>query len=76
MNNELAFRNYEEATQVAKTLLDNNYVCMLSLEEDLVILNYEWAIYSNRNEVIFRRYDDWETEQDEICKECEKDGTL
>lgn len=75
MNNELAFRTYEEATQVAKTLLDNNYVCMFSLEDDLVILNYEWAEYSNRNEVIFRRCDDWECEQDKHCEECEKDFT-
>lgn len=71
MTNDLAFTTFEEATQVAKTLLNNNYVCMLSLEEDLVILSYEWEEFCNRNGIIFRNLSDWEYEQERECEKCE-----
>lgn len=74
MTNDLAFTTFEEATQVAKILLNNNYVCMLSLEEDLVILSYEWEKFCNRNGIIFRNFEDWEYEQERECEKCRKDN--
>lgn len=73
MTNDLVFTSFEEASQVAKTLLNNNYVCMLSLEDDLVILSYEWEEHSNRNGIVFRNLEDWEYERGKECKECHKD---
>lgn len=51
--NELAFMNHDNAMKVAQMLLDENYVVMLSLEEQLIILNWEWSPYSDRNYIAF-----------------------
>ena len=62
--NELAFKNHEAGLQVAKMLLDENYVVLLSYEEDLLILNWEWSMSSqaNRNDVVFMSREDYEDE--------------
>ena len=61
MKNELAFHNHENALEVARKLIEESYVVMISREEDLIILNYEWAPYGNRNYVVFG-------DADEYCK--------
>ena len=53
MRNELAFENKNAAFEVAKKLIEENYVVMISKEETLTVLNYEFAWGSNRNEVVF-----------------------
>lgn len=54
MKNELAFKNHNKGLEVAKALLDENYVVMLSYEEDLLVLNFEWSERgANRNDVVF-----------------------
>ena len=65
MKNELSFYNHEKGLEVAKALLDENYVVLLSYEEDLLILDYEWAPNSDRNDVVFQSRDDYEEELDE-----------
>lgn len=60
--NELSFYNHERGMAVAKALLDEHYVVLLSHEENLLILNYEWSLSSNRNEVVFMRRDEFEEE--------------
>ena len=65
MKNELSFYNHEKGLEVAKALLDENYVVLLSYEEDLLILDYEWAPNSDRNYVVFQSRDDYEEELDE-----------
>ena len=76
MSNELSFYNHEKGLEVAKALLDENYVVLLSYEEDLLILNYEYAPDSDRNYVVFQSRDEYEEELDEtyanIRKEFEK----
>lgn len=63
MKNELVFRNHENGLQVAKMLLDESYVVMLSYEEGLLILNYEWsACDANRNDVVFMNRCEFEEE--------------
>lgn len=52
-NNEISFKDHYNGMAVAEMLLEENYVVLLSLEEDLLILNYEWAPNSDRNDVVF-----------------------
>ena len=69
--NELGFKNEEDAMKVASILLNNFYVVMLSKEENLTIVNYEYSHLSDRNDVIFRSLEEWEWE--EYNKEKEED---
>lgn len=66
MKNELTFKDYENGLAVARALLDENYVVMLSYEEDLLVVNYEWSYCSNRNDIVFMRRDEYEELQDRI----------
>lgn len=69
--NELTFYNHENGMKVAKMLLEENNVVMLSYEEDLLVLNWEWtpSAQPDRNYVVFMSRDEYEEEQDEIAKE-------
>lgn len=52
--NEIALHSFEDAVTVAKVLLDNGYVTMISKEEKLYIVNYIWSAEdANRNDVAF-----------------------
>ena len=52
--NEIALHSFEDAVDVAKVLLDNGYVTMISKEEKLYIVNYIWSAEdANRNDVAF-----------------------
>jgi len=53
MRNEIAFKTIDSAMACMKLLINENYVCMLSCEEKLYIVNYEWTQYCDRNEVSF-----------------------
>ena len=50
---EVAIRNYSDACALASILLENNYVVMLSKEENLTIVTAVWAPDCNRNYVTF-----------------------
>lgn len=65
MKNELAFHDVSDAMEVASHLIKNNYVVMLSREENLTILNYVWAPDANRNYVVFGDYEDFEPVREE-----------
>ena len=60
--NELSFKNHESALIVAEKLLNEHYVVMLSREENLIILNYEYSHNSDRNDMMFMRRDEFEDE--------------
>ncbi len=60
--NELAFRNHESGFDVAKALIKEHYVVLLSYEEDLLIVNWEYSPKSNRNDVVFMSREDFEEE--------------
>jgi len=64
MNNELGFYDEKAALTVAEKLIKESYVVMLSKEESLTILSFEWSLKSDRNDIIFKR-------KDEECEECE-----
>lgn len=69
MKNELAFASYENCFQIAKILVEENQVVMISREENLWILNYEYSHNSNRNDVVFMSqeefYEQLEKQNDE-----------
>lgn len=64
LKNELAFKNHENGMKVARMLLQENYVVMISTEEDLLILNWEWSQSgceyggADRNDVVFMAKED------------------
>lgn len=67
MKNELTFHNLEGAFVVANSLIKENYVVMLSTEENLIVLNYCWAPDGNRNYVVFGDADEyyyWKEDED------------
>ena len=53
-NKEIACHSKENALMIAKILLDESHVVMLSKEEDLTIVNYLWSSSDgDRNDVCF-----------------------
>lgn len=67
---ELAFDNHEQGLMVANALIEEGYVVMLSLEEELLILNYEMSEGgSNRNDVVFMLREDFEDKYEYIYDE-------
>ena len=61
--NEIVFKNYNKGLEVAKALLDEDYVVMLSYEDQFLVLNYEWSERgADRNDVVFMRRDEYEEE--------------
>ena len=58
---EVAVHCYEDAVSIAETLLKNNYVVMLSREEQLYIVNYVWSPQgASRNDVVFVSREEFE----------------
>lgn len=73
LKNEIAFKNHDVGLQVAKALLDESYVVMLSYEEKLLIVNYEWSPnYSDRNDVVFMDRSEFEEKYCELINEDEE----
>lgn len=64
--NEIAIRNKEAAMRVVSCLVEEEYCIMLSREEDLYIINFEYSEYSSRNNVIFMSREDFEQKFEEI----------
>ena len=71
--NEIAFNDEESAMNVAKILLNNNYVVMVSKEEALYVVNYEYSPWSYRGDVVFINREDFDTKYIEIVNEEEED---
>ncbi len=71
--NELAFKNHKNGMKVAQMLLEEDNVVMLSYEEELLIINWEWSEsgQANRNDVIFMPK--WEFEQHYVSKDENED---
>lgn len=64
-NNELTFDQYDDAIIVARILLKNGYVVMLSMEEELYVLNSIWTDNCDRNGVVFMSRGEFEEVDDE-----------
>lgn len=60
-DNEIAVHSYIDALSLGEILLNNGYVIMISKEEKLYIINYEWSSRdADRNDVIFLNRDKFE----------------
>ncbi len=62
MKHELVFKNHDNGYKVAKILLDEGNVVMLSYEEEFLVLNWEYGEdgYADRNCVVFIQRDEYE----------------
>lgn len=69
MKNELAFSSKEDALKVAELLLQNDYCVMLSKEDDLTVLNYEYSQYCDRNDVVFMSAEEFDSKYYEMESE-------
>lgn len=52
-NSEISVRDEFDMNEIVEILVRNNYVVMVSKEEDLFIINYLWEEHSDRNNVVF-----------------------
>lgn len=66
---ELSFENHANGLVVAQKLIDEHYVVMLSKEENLLILNYTYSPYANRNNVVFMSHEEFDDKYYEIDKD-------
>lgn len=66
MTNEIAIKDKERAFAVAEALLEEDYVVMISREEQLYIINYIWSDTCDRNDVVFMSREEYE---EQIIKE-------
>ena len=69
MRNEIAFRNKENALKVIEILVEEDNCVLLSKEEDLYVVNYEYSQYSDRNDVIFMDREEFESKYYELVEE-------
>ena len=63
MRNEIAFKSCDNCMAVARILIEENQVVMISKEENLWILNYEYSHNSDRNDVVFMSQDEFYEQQ-------------
>ncbi len=67
-NNELAFETAEAAFETVRQMLtDGHYVVMLSREEQLWIVDYEYSDLCDRNDVVFMSCEDFYDKYREIA---------
>ena len=54
-DNEIAMHSMEEALELVKLLVNNGYVTTVSVEEQLIMVNYVWTPrFADRNEIVFQ----------------------
>ena len=84
MKNEIVFKNHSRGLGVAKALLDEGNVVMLSYEEEFLILNWEFSEHgADRNDIVFMQCDEladrFDEQYEDIMNDVAKDfsrGTL
>ena len=66
-NKEIAVKNmnWDRASSIAQNLVEEGYAVMLTVEEQLIIINYEYAgdvgaPFADRNNMVFMSRDDFE----------------
>ena len=69
MKSEIAVQSKESALKIVDILVDEEYCVMLSREESLYVINYEYSEYSDINNVIFMDRGTFEQKFKEIVKE-------
>lgn len=69
MRYEIAISNKESALKIVGLLVEEEYCVMLSREENLYVINYEYAQDADRNDIIFMPRDEFETKYCEIIED-------
>ena len=70
MKNEIAFETAEAAFETVRQMLtDGHYVVMLSREEQLWIVNYEYSDLNDRNDMVFMPVEEFDERFCEINEE-------
>lgn len=69
MRYEIAVSNKESALKIVGLLVEEEYCVMLSREENLYVINYEYAPNADRNYVTFMPRDEFETKYCEIIED-------
>ena len=68
--NEIVFLNHEKGLEVAKALLNENYVVLLSYKKNLLILNYELSeCGADRSDIVFMSRNEYEEENSKHYEE-------
>ena len=66
----VAIHDYDQACALAKILMDNDYVIMLSMEEQLYIVSAIWSErHADRNDVVFMDRCEFEEKYVEVMQE-------
>ena len=69
---ELVFETPEAAFETVRQMLTSgHYVVMLSREEELWIVNYQYSNTCNRNDVVFMSREDFEEKYCEVANDGE-----
>ena len=67
---EITVHEYEDAALIAHILIDNNYVVMISKEEQLYIVSAIWSErHADRNDVVFMDRYEFEEKYVEVNQE-------
>ncbi len=65
----VAVHNYDDACTLAKILMDNDYVVMLSAEDQLYIVSAIWSQgHADRNDVVFMDKYEFEEKYVEVAE--------
>lgn len=63
----VAVHDYDQACALTKILMDNDYVVMLSVEEQLYIVSAIWSErHADRNDVVFMDRCEFEEKYEEV----------
>lgn len=73
MKNEIAFNSCENCMEVARILVEEDNVVLISREENLWILNFVYSEHSDRNDVVFMSQDEFDNKYIEIDGEEQND---
>lgn len=66
----VVIHDYDQACALAKILMDNDYVVMLSMEEQLYIVSAIWSErHADRNDVMFMDRYEFEEKYVEVMKD-------
>ena len=80
MRNYIVCKSLENAKRIAEHLLEEDYIVMLSKEEEFYRLEFLWAPEGDRNYVVFRTVDEdeelFDNAIDDFMNELREQGKL
>lgn len=67
MKNEIVCKNIELGMKLAEMLLQEDYVVLLSREDNFLVINFLYADGADRNDVVLMSRDEYDTLEDKLC---------